>query len=88
MTHDGDSLEIGGRRVRIGAAACDAAKSNAAEPASTRFLSVWFRCCHVYGRMQRNREHTAYEGRCPRCGASVRATIGEGGTRRRVFEAQ
>ena len=52
-----------------------------------RFLSVWFRCCHTYGRMNRNRAETAYEGRCPRCGAKVRAHIGPGGTTRRVFEA-
>jgi hypothetical protein len=52
-----------------------------------RFLAVWFRCCHVYGRMYRNRDETAYEGRCPRCGAMVDALIGPHGTSRRVFEA-
>lgn len=52
------------------------------------FLSVWFRCCHAYGRMYRNAAATAYEGRCPRCGAAVRARIGPGGTSQRVFEAR
>jgi len=52
------------------------------------FLSVWYRCCHVYGRMYRNAERTAYEGRCPRCGASVRALIGPDGTDHRIFRAE
>jgi hypothetical protein len=52
-----------------------------------RFLSIWFRCCHVYGRIYRNASQTAYEGRCPRCGAAVQALIGPGGTDRRMFEA-
>ena len=49
------------------------------------FLSVWYRCCHVYGRMYRNRAETAYLGRCPRCGAPVRALIGPDGTDHRIF---
>ncbi len=50
-----------------------------------RFRSVWYRCCHVYGRMYRNTAETAYLGRCPRCGAPVRAVIGPGGTNRQMF---
>jgi hypothetical protein len=58
-------------------------------PESRReFLSVWYRCCHVYGRMYRNAERTAYDGRCPRCGAPVRALIGPDGTDQRIFIAQ
>lgn len=87
MPDDGDILEIGGRRMR--GPARDARPEDAwdDEGARNRFLSVWFRCCHVYGRMQRDPRRSAYVGRCPRCGAAVRATIGEGGTRQRVFEA-
>jgi hypothetical protein len=61
----------------------------APQPARSRrkFLSVWYRCCNVYGRMNRNAAETMYEGRCPRCGARVRARIGPGGTSRRMFEA-
>lgn len=84
MPGDGDILEFGGKRL------ARSPTPDANVPSSkpqNRFLSVWFRCCHVYGRMHRNREQTAYEGRCPRCGAAVRAGIGEGGTRQRMFEA-
>jgi hypothetical protein len=53
-----------------------------------RFLSVWFRCCHAYGRLSRNRQATRYEGRCPCCGSCVSARIGPEGTTRRVFVAE
>ncbi|TVQ61942.1 MAG: hypothetical protein EA379_05805 [Phycisphaerales bacterium] len=56
-------------------------------PRGNPWLSVWFRCCHAYGRMYRNASRTAYEGACPRCGAHVRALIGREGTSRRMFEA-
>lgn len=52
------------------------------------WLSVWFRCCHTYGRIYRNRARTAYEGGCPRCAARVRAEIGPGGTAARMFQAE
>lgn len=86
MIDDGDILEIGGRRVLgvDGVARRDSANNDSSKGS---FLSVWFRCCHVYGRMSRNRERTGYEGRCPKCGAVVRATIGPGGTSQRTFEA-
>jgi len=35
--------------------------------------------------MYRNADETAYHGRCPRCGAPVRAMIGYGGTDRQTF---
>ncbi len=53
-----------------------------------KFLSVWFQCCHTYGRMYRNHEGTKYEGRCPRCGAAVLARIGPHGSTRNLFEAK
>ena len=52
------------------------------------FLSVWFRCCHVYGRIYRNDERKEYRGRCPRCGSQVRALIGPDGTDHRIFMTQ
>lgn len=54
--------------------------------AGRRWLSVWYNCCGVYGRMYRNPLGTKYTGKCPRCGAEVRALIGPGGTNRRMFE--
>lgn len=62
-------------------------EGSAQSKSARKFLSVWFRCCHTYGRMTRNKEKTAYEGRCPKCGAKVRALIGARGTNRRMFEA-
>ncbi len=50
-----------------------------------KFLSIWFRCCHTYGRLYRNAEETAYLGRCPSCGAPVQALIGPHGTDKRMF---
>lgn len=49
---------------------------------------VWFRCCHVYGRMYRNISRTHYIGRCPRCAAEVSARIGPDGTNATMFEAR
>jgi hypothetical protein len=57
-------------------------------PQGKPWLAVWFRCCHTYGRIYRNQAGTLYEGPCPRCGSTVRAVIGPGGTSRRFFEAR
>ncbi|MFM9957870.1 MAG: hypothetical protein ACKVZJ_07325 [Phycisphaerales bacterium] len=51
------------------------------------FLGIWFKCCHVYGRMYKTADGRRYEGKCPRCAAPVGARVGEGGTGRRFFEA-
>ena len=86
MSKRRDRLTIGGRDVlgeEVGSAS-DAQSKGPAQP----FLSVWFRCCNVYGRMQRNEDCTHYCGRCPKCGAAVTARIGPDGTARRVFEAR
>jgi hypothetical protein len=59
------------------------------EPPGPRrpFLQIWFRCCHVYGRLYRNAAESHYEGRCPGCAARLEVAIGQGGTSRRAFEA-
>ena len=64
----------------------------AQQPHSTKgtcrpFLSIWYRCCHAYGRLYRNEHATAYEGRCPRCGARARVGIDPEGSSQRFFEA-
>ena len=81
MADPQDIVDIEGLRAqRMGS-------SLAADRPKQPFLSVWFRCCHVYGRMNRDVSGTRYEGRCPSCGAAVHARIGPGGTARRTFEA-
>ena len=54
----------------------------------TKFLSVHFTCCNTYGRLYPDEARTRYQGRCPKCGASVQASIGPGGTDRRMFDTQ
>jgi len=52
------------------------------------WLSIYFKCCHTYTRIYRNRAGDAYEGRCPKCGAAVHAAIGPDGTPNRFFTAE
>lgn len=52
-----------------------------------KWLGVWFRCCHVYGRMYLLPGGERYAGTCPRCGSQIGARVGDGGTTRRFFEA-
>ena len=52
------------------------------------FLGITFECCHVYARIYKNKEGTAYVGRCPKCMRSVRVPIGKGGTGQRFFRGR
>lgn len=52
------------------------------------FLGIFFACCRAYGRIYRNAEASAYQGRCPRCRARVRVPVGPDGTRARFFVAR
>lgn len=54
----------------------------------SNYLGIMFDCCNVYGRIYKNKEGTAYVGRCPRCMRSVRVPVGKGGTNRRFFRAE
>ena len=56
-------------------------------PESRRFVGIHFKCCEVYTRVYINRNATAYEGNCPKCGKPVRLRIGPGGTDSRFFAA-
>lgn len=66
----------------------DQAQKPPSQPPRRRWLAVSWKCCSVYSRIYVNKDGTAYEGRCPKCGRQVRAKIGPGGTTRRFFEAQ
>lgn len=57
-------------------------------PATRNWLGVFFKCCHVYGRMYRLPGAPRYSGRCPRCMSEVSAVVGEGGTSQRIFVAE
>ncbi len=58
----------------------------AAKKSGEPFLGMQFNCCRIYTRIYRNRDKTAYEGRCPRCARKVIVPIGSGGSGARFFE--
>lgn len=47
-----------------------------------------FKCCNVYIRIYVNKDETAYEGRCPKCGAPVRIAIAPDGSSSRFWSAE
>lgn len=51
----------------------------------SNYLGIMFNCCSVYSRIYKNKDGTAYVGRCPRCLKNVRIPVGEGGTSERFF---
>lgn len=70
----------------------DAPATNCGEGKESSFtgrpwLAVMWQCCHVYSRIYRNADATAYHGRCPSCGKVAHARIGAGGIQSRFFTA-
>ncbi|NOT01796.1 MAG: hypothetical protein HOP29_14340 [Phycisphaerales bacterium] len=51
------------------------------------WLGVRFDCCNVYIRVYRNRDGTAYAGRCPSCGRAIHVPVGPDGCSSRFFIA-
>lgn len=76
-------LELSGGLVDDQPADTPAGGTQAARP----WIGIQFECCGVYTRIYRNREATAYEGRCPRCSRVVKVRVGAGGTSQRMFRA-
>jgi hypothetical protein len=70
----------------LGAPARDATSS--ASLKGRPWLAISWKCCSVYSRVYRNKQATAYEGRCPKCSRQLKVPIGEGGTSNRFFEAE
>lgn len=60
---------------------------NMSKKANLNFIGIMFNCCGVYARIYKNKEGTAYVGRCPKCMRTVRVKVGEGGTNQRFFDA-
>ncbi|MBN4067387.1 hypothetical protein JYU14_04820 [Simkania negevensis] len=58
------------------------------EDRKINYLRIYWKCCHVYSRIYRNKDNTAYVGRCPSCNAALSVTIGPEGTTRRSFIAE
>jgi len=86
MNDDADYiLEIGTTRT-----AADSGKksSSDSQAKSRKYICVQFECCNVYNRIYKNRQGTAYEGYCPRCGKKVKVRIGPDGVDARFFRAR
>jgi hypothetical protein len=63
-------------------------KHHNADQEKRPFLGIIFECCNVYARIYKNKEATAYEGRCPRCSRKLSVPIGPEGTPSRYFRGR
>jgi hypothetical protein len=84
-----DKVEIAGlaRADAIDPSGDARAETDATTGAAKPFLMIWFRCCSTYARLPKSSDGLRYEGRCPKCLAHLEVPIGEGGSKRRMFEA-
>jgi len=58
------------------------------EKKSRPYLGVYFKCCRVYARIYLTKDQKAFAGNCPRCAASIRIAVGEGGSAERFWHAE
>jgi hypothetical protein len=85
-----DKVEIAGiapPAPRADSASAPTSDADAAGGGAKPFLMIWFRCCSTYARLPKSSDGLRYEGRCPKCLAHLEVPIGEGGSKRRMFEA-
>lgn len=61
---------------------------NENEKQKPNYLGIMFNCCKVYARIYKNKDGTAYVGRCPKCMKTIKVPIGKGGTNTRFFNAE
>jgi hypothetical protein len=54
-------------------------------PAPSGFLRLWFACSNQYARAYKTSDGRSYQGRCPKCGQTIRFGIGADGTSERFF---
>jgi hypothetical protein len=64
------------------------AKAAKKESHKKAYISIYWKCCHVFSRVHKNRQGSAYQGYCPRCRAPLVVPIGAGGTQQRTFIAE
>ena len=50
------------------------------------WLGVRFVCSGAYQRVYRSKDGSSYVARCPKCGHSLRFTVGDGGRSERFYE--
>ena len=80
---DGHDLDV------VSSAEGDSPSPNTgSEVVGRRWLGIHFECCRVYSRVYREPDDTHYEGRCPRCGRSLRIGVGPDGVNARVLRAR
>jgi len=70
------SKQIGNRKSAIG------------NPPPVSFLSIHFKCCHIYAPIYKNAAGTAYAGHCPRCRRPTSIPISPTGSAARIFQAE
>ena len=83
-----DIVDIDGLRTPRAPQGGDAADAAGSAGTTKPFLMIWFRCCSTYGRLPKSPDGLSYVGRCPKCLAKLEVPVGEGGTNRRMFEAE
>jgi hypothetical protein len=52
------------------------------------YLSIHFKCCHVYAPIYKTADNTAYAGHCPRCRRPTSIQISPTGSTCRIFQAE